>query len=255
MYAEERQQAAAQLVMARGRVSVAELAEEFAVTTETVRRDLSVLERLRLVRRVHGGAVPATSLSAMESGLDERDLAQAQEKERIAVAALRFLPGDGGTVAVDAGSTTARLVDFLPADARFTAFTHGVPIASRLAAHPSVDVHLLPGRVRAKTQAAVGALTTQALQRVRVDVAFLGTNGISVDHGFSTPDPEEAAVKRALVAAARSVVVLADSTKFGRDTTVSFAALDDVDVVVTDAESRTVRLETLAKHGIEVVVA
>lgn len=255
MYAEERQQAAAQLVMARGRVSVAELAEEFAVTTETVRRDLSVLERLRLVRRVHGGAVPATSLSAMESGLDERDLAQAQEKERIAVAALRFLPGDGGTVAVDAGSTTARLVDFLPADARFTAFTHGVPIASRLAAHPSVDVHLLPGRVRAKTQAAVGALTTQALQRVRVDVAFLGTNGISVDHGFSTPDPEEAAVKRALVAAARTVVVLADSTKFGRDTTVSFAALDDVDVVVTDAESRTVRLETLAKHGIEVVVA
>lgn len=255
MYAEERQQAAAQLVMARGRVSVAELAEEFAVTTETVRRDLSVLERLRLVRRVHGGAVPATSLSAMESGLDERDLTQAQEKERIAVAALRFVPGDGGTVAIDAGSTTARLVDFLPADARFTAFTHGVPIASRLAAHPSIDVHLLPGRVRSKTQAAVGALTTQALQRVRVDVAFLGTNGISVDHGFSTPDPEEAAVKRALVAAARNVVVLADSTKFGRDTTVSFAALEDVDVVVTDAESRTVRLETLAKQGVEVVVA
>lgn len=255
VYAEERQQAAAQLVMARGRVSVAELAEEFSVTTETVRRDLSALERLRVVRRVHGGAVPAASLSAMESGLDERDVSQAREKERIAVAARRFLPGDGGTVAIDAGSTTARLVDLLPTDLRLTAFTHGVPIAARLATFPFLDLHLLPGRVRPKTQAAVGSQTVLALQRVQVDVAFLGTNGISVDHGFSTPDPEEAAVKRALVAAARNVVVVADSTKFGRDTTVSFAALDEVDIVVTDAANGAVPHDVLAEYGIEVVVA
>ncbi len=97
MYAEERQQAIARLVVDRGRVAVTELAEEFAVTTETVRRDLSALERMRLLRRVHGGAVPAAVLTATESRLDERDGTHAREKERIAAAAARFLPDDGGT--------------------------------------------------------------------------------------------------------------------------------------------------------------
>ncbi|WP_413452366.1 DeoR/GlpR family DNA-binding transcription regulator [Georgenia phoenicis] len=255
MYAEERQQAIAQLVVERGRVSVTELAEEFAVTTETVRRDLSALERLRVLRRVHGGAVPAASLSAMESRLDERDVTQAREKERIAAAAARFLPDDGGTVAIDAGSTTARLAGFLPPERRLTAFTHGVPIAAKLAPLPGVDLHLLPGRVRPTTQAAVGSLTIQVLQRLRVDVAFLGTNGVTEQHGMSTPDAEEAAVKRALVRAARRVVVLADSTKLGLEATVSFAGLDDVDVLVTDAPPTAVPARAFAARGVEVVVA
>ncbi|WP_324649846.1 DeoR/GlpR family DNA-binding transcription regulator [Georgenia sp. H159] len=255
MYAEERQQAIAQLVVTRGRVSVTDLAEEFAVTTETVRRDLSALDRLRLVRRVHGGAVPAASLSAMESRLDERDVTRAREKERIALAATRFLPDDGGTIAIDAGTTTARLAGLIPPERRLTAFTHGVPIAAALAARATIDLHLLPGRVRSTTQAAVGSITTQTLERVRVDVAFIGTNGITAEHGFSTPDSEEAAVKEALVRAARRVVVLADSTKVGRDTTVSFAELGDVDVLVTDCEPEAVPLATFAAHGVEVVLA
>lgn len=255
MYAEERQQAIAQLVLARGRVAVTELADEFTVTTETVRRDLSALERLRLVRRVHGGAVPAASLSAMESRHDERDVTYAKEKELIALAARDFLPDDGGTIAVDAGTTTARLVDVIPPAARLTAFTHGVPIATRLAAHPTIDLHLLPGRVRNTTQAAVGSITTQALDRVRVDVAFLGTNGITTEHGFSTPDAGEAAVKEALARAGVRVVVLADSSKFGRDTTVSFADLSDVDVLITDAEPSAVPMETFIANGVEVVIA
>lgn len=255
MYAEERQQAIAELVQARGRASVNELARDFAVTTETVRRDLSVLETARVVRRVHGGAVLAASLSVMESGLDERDATQAREKERIARAAMILLPGDGGSILVDAGSTTARLAELLPRDTRLAVFTHGVPIASRLATLPGVELHLLPGRVRTNTQAAVGAETVQAIEQLRVDVAFLGANGISAEHGFSTPDPEEAAVKRAIVRAARRVVVLADSTKFGLDATVSFAGLDDVDVVVTDAPSSDVAPHALRQAGIEVVVA
>ncbi|MFC6345625.1 DeoR family transcriptional regulator, partial [Nocardioides hankookensis] len=92
MYAEERQQAMAQLVTERGRLSVNEISERFDVTTETVRRDLSVLERIGLVRRVHGGAVPASSLAVIESGLGERDQANTAEKERVAKAALEQLP-------------------------------------------------------------------------------------------------------------------------------------------------------------------
>ncbi|PFG34966.1 DeoR/GlpR family DNA-binding transcription regulator [Sanguibacter antarcticus] len=254
MYAEERQQAIAELVQARGRASVNELAKDFAVTTETVRRDLSVLEVARIVRRVHGGAVRAASVVVTERGLDERDATQAREKERIARAALGLLPADGGSVLIDAGSSTGRFADLLPLDTRLAAFTHGVPIASRLAALPGVELHLLPGRVRTTTQAAVGSETVQAVENLRVDVAFLGANGISVEHGFSTPDPEEAAVKRAIVRAARRVVVLADSTKFGLDATVSFALLEDVDVVVTDAVTADLPLNVLRDAGIEVVI-
>lgn len=255
MYAEERQQAMAQLVTAEGRVSVAAIAEQFDVTTETVRRDLSVLERMGLVRRVHGGAVPATALAAIEAGLGERDLANTEAKDAIAHAAADLLPASGGTVLIDAGSTTNRLAGALPRDLRLTVVTHAVPVAARLAGSATVDLHLLPGRVRATTQAAVGADTVTALDRLRVDVAFLGTNGISVGHGLSTPDREEAATKRAMAAAARLVVCLADSSKVGAEAAVRFAEIIEVDVLVTDAGIAAADRTALEQAGVEVVVA
>ena len=255
MYAEERQQAMAQLVTERGRLSVAAIAEQFDVTTETVRRDLSVLERMGLLRRVHGGAVPASSLAVIESGLGERDQANTAQKELVAKAALEQLPPPGGTVLLDAGSTTGRFASLLPRDHRLTVVTHAVPIAARLAVHPQIELHLLPGRVRTTTQAAVGADTVTALQHLRVDVAFLGTNGITVEHGLSTPDHDEAAAKRAMVGAARRVVCLTDASKVGTEAAIRFAALDEIDVLVTDSGIEAADREAFEAAGPEVVVA
>ncbi|WP_435744119.1 DeoR/GlpR family DNA-binding transcription regulator [Nocardioides sp. SYSU DS0663] len=254
MYAEERQQAMAELVAERGRVSVVDLAERYDVTTETVRRDLSALERLGLVRRVHGGAVPAGRLPSIEAGLLERDQANTTQKDRIARAALRLLPPAGATVLLDAGTTTSRLATLLR-DHRLTVHTHALPVASRLASHPRVDVHLLPGRVRATTQAAVGATTVAALGRLRVDVAFLGANGVSTGHGLSTPDGDEAATKQAMVRSARQVVVLADASKVGAESPVRFADLSEVDVLVTDDGVDELERRELEDAGLEVVVA
>lgn len=255
MYAEERQQAIARLVTERGRLSVAAIASRFDVTTETVRRDLSALERMGLLRRVHGGAVPAHSLAVIESGVGERDQSNTAQKELIAKMALEQLPPPGGTVLLDAGSTTSRFASLLPRDHRLTVITHAVPVAARLVGLPQLELHLLPGRVRATTQAAVGSDTVTALSRLRVDVAFLGTNGITLDHGLSTPDHEEAAAKRAMVSAARRVVCLTDSSKVGTEAALRFAAVDEVDVLVTDSgigdEDRTAFEAT----GLEVVVA
>jgi DeoR family fructose operon transcriptional repressor len=255
MYAEERQQAMAQLVAEHGRLSVNVLAETYDVTTETVRRDLSALERMGLVRRVHGGAVPASSLAVIESGLVERDSANTAEKERIAKAALDLLPPAGSTVLLDAGSTTNRLASMLPRDHRLTVVTHSVPVAARLAGNPQIELHLLPGRVRATTQAAVGADTVRALSELRADMAFLGTNGISVEHGLSTPDRDEAATKHAMVTSARRVVVLADASKIGAEAPVRFARLEDVDVLVTDGGASAADRRALTRAGLEVVVA
>ncbi len=255
IYAEERQEAIARLVSTSGRVSVARLAAEFDVTTETVRRDLSILERARVLRRVHGGAVPAEALTVIERALNDRDHANTDQKDRIAAAAVEQLPPAGGSVLLDAGSTTARLADRLPPESSWTVITHAVPIAARLATAPHVDLHLLPGHVRRSTQAAVGEDTVDALRRIRADVTFLGTNGFTLDHGCSTPDASEAATKRQLVRSGHKVVVLADATKFGQESTVRFADLDDIDVLVTDRGAPRDVLAALREHGIEVVEA
>jgi DeoR family transcriptional regulator, fructose operon transcriptional repressor len=256
VYAEERQHAIAGMVAERGRVSVTGVAERFGVTTETVRRDLALLERAGVLRRVHGGAVPAgAALTLVETALGERRGTRIEAKRAIAAAAVDLLPGMDGSVILDGGSTTAALADALPSDRRLYVATNSVPIAARLSATPGIALHVLGGRVRGITQTAVGASTIRAMADLRVDVVFLGTNGISPGHGFSTPDEAEAATKRAMVSAAQRVVVLADSSKLGREHLVRFAGVDDVDVLVTDGEADAAAVAELEALGIEVLVA
>jgi DeoR family fructose operon transcriptional repressor len=253
MYGEERRQSIAALVGTTGRLSVTELADRFSVTTETVRRDLSALERAGLVRRVHGGVVRTSALSVLELAVTDRDRRSADEKDRIAAAAVDLLP-EGGCVVLDAGTTTVRLANSIPTDLNLIVVTHAVPIAARLLGRPTIELHLLPGRVRVTTHAAVGEETVEALRRFRADVAFVGTNGISLIHGLSTPDASEASVKRAIVASARQVVVLADAEKFDEEHVMRFADLRDVDVVVTDSRVSDAQVRPLERAGIRVLV-
>ena len=255
MYPEERQQAIAATVMSQGRASVADLALAYDVTTETVRRDLAVLDRAGLLRRVHGGAVPVRALHLVEPSVDERESTRAGHKHAIASAAAEFIPQSGATVLFDAGTTTARVAALLPPDRELLIVTNSVPIAARLASLTSVSLQLLGGQVRGLTQATVGERAVGMLESLRVDIAFIGTNGISVRHGLSTPDPGEAAVKRAMVACANFVVVVADSSKIGREEFVSFAPIDRVDVLVTDSEITPEDHADLTEHGVDVVVA
>jgi DeoR family fructose operon transcriptional repressor len=244
-----------QLVRERGRISVVELAERYDVTTETVRRDLSMLEDRHLIRRVHGGAVPADALTLIEAGLPDRDGSRIEQKQRIAAAAVDLLPRADSTVILDAGSTTVRLSRLLPPNLRMTVITHAVPIAAQLAGSPHIELHVLPGRVRRHTHAAVGTETIEALEQVRADLAFVGTNGITVEHGLSTPDRTVAAVKRAIIERARRTVVLADSSKIGEERTIKFADLSDVDALVTDKEIAASDRRVIERAGVEVITA
>jgi DeoR family fructose operon transcriptional repressor len=255
MYAEERQEAIAALVISKGRASVAELAQAYDVTTETVRRDLAALDKAGVVRRVHGGAVPARALHLVEPGVGERETTRADFKDAIAAAAIDYVPRAGGSLLLDAGTTTARIAALLPTDRELVVVTNSVPIAARLAATNSVSLQLLGGRVRGVTQAAVGEQTLRVLDSMRVDVAFIGTNGISVRHGLSTPDGEEAAVKRAMVRAANYVVVAADSSKVGREDFVSFAPISSVDTLITDTEIDDADRALFIEQGVEIVCA
>ena len=130
-----------------------------------------------------------------------------------------------------------------------------MPVAARLAGLPQIDLFLLPGKVRPTTQAAVGADTVAALADLRVDVSFVATNGFSPSHGLTTPDREEAATKRAIVAAGRRTVVLADSTKIGVESSLRFATISDIDVLVTDSAIKPDDQKALDAAGVEVVIA
>jgi len=232
MYAPERHQQILETARAFGRVDVAGLARDLAVTPETVRRDLTALERRGVLRRVHGGAIPVERMG-IEPGVADRESHASGQKDRIARAALDELP-DGGSIILDAGTTTVRLAELLPTDREFTVVTHSIPVASVLISRPNITLQLLGGTVRGRTLAAVGEWTRAQIAEVFADVAFMGTNSISVEHGLTTPDIAEAAVKRALIDAARRTVVLADHTKFGRESFARVAPLSDVDTVITD---------------------
>jgi DeoR family fructose operon transcriptional repressor len=191
----------------------------------------------------------------VEPGLGERHGTRTEAKRKIAAAALDLLPATDGSVILDGGSTTAALAEVLPGDRQLLAVTNSVPLAARLSASPGVELHVLGGRVRGVTQTAVGESTVRALADLRVDVVFLGANGISAGHGFSTPDEREAAVKRAMTDAGQRAVVLADSSKLGREHLVRFAAVEDVDVLVTDDGADPDLVAELEQRGVEVLIA
>lgn len=253
MYAEERRQSIAELARSEGRVDVVELARRFDVTPETVRRDLTDLETRGIVRRVHGGAMPVERFQS-EPAVSERAGIMANEKRRIAEAGLAFVPR-GGSILLDAGTTTGALAGLLPVDRELTIVTNSLPIAMALAARTNLALHVLGGRLRGKTLANVDAWALAALADLSVDVAFVAANGVSPQRGLSTPDVAEAAVKRAMVAAGRQVILLADHSKVGEEHLQRFARTEDVDVFVTDRDLAPGALEAFQRVGVEVVLA
>ncbi|QEV99774.1 DeoR/GlpR transcriptional regulator [Microbacterium caowuchunii] len=261
MYATERYDAIERILQTDGRLAVLDLAQRFDVTTETVRRDLAELERRGVLTRVHGGAVAAERSSIRETAIGERIRENSRAKRDIAARAVAALGhGFTGSIFLDAGSTAAAVAAALPPYLTETAghahvVTHSLALAPALAEAGRIELSVVGGHIRGVTAAAVGATTVATIAGLRPDVAVVGTNGISSGFGLSTPDPEEAAVKSAIVASARRVIVVCDSTKFERELLVGFAPLDAVDVLVTDAAPPEPLATALAEAEVEVLVA
>jgi DeoR family fructose operon transcriptional repressor len=233
MQAEDRQQEILRRARAHGRVDVMSLADEFVVTSETIRRDLTVLERTGAVRRVYGGAVPV-GRPPMDPALSARDALMTTEKERIAKAALAEVPEEGAII-IDAGSTTGRLAEILPGDRELTVIVNSLPLATILTPRANLTVIILGGRIRRSTFATVDDWLLQPLSQMYVDAAFMGTGGLSLERGLTTPDPGEASVKAAMMGAARRSILLADHMKVGNDSLARFGALADVDLLITES--------------------
>jgi DeoR family transcriptional regulator, fructose operon transcriptional repressor len=251
-YADQRRQTIIARLRASGRVDAADVAAELGVTNETVRKDLIVLEREGLLRRVHGGAIPVGQLS-FEPAVSAR-VYFTEEKTRIAKAALAHLPDDGA-VLLDSGSTTQRLAELFPVGRKLTVYTNALPIALTLVNHPLLTVLTLGGRVRPTTQAEVDDIAARTLAEINVDVAFLGANAISVARGLTTPDPAEAATKRLMLGSARRRILLADHSKIGQVSLCKHADLQEIDLLITDKGLPKAQVKELTASGLKVELA
>jgi len=234
-----------------GQLVAKALSEQFAVSEDTIRRDLRELAQAGLLQRVHGGALPASPAVA---DFSVRRSIESTAKSAIAkVAAQMIKPGQ--IVILDGGTTAVQVARQLPHDLRATVVTHSPSIAVELVDHPSVDVIIIGGRLFKHSIVAVGAAALEALSAIRADLYFMGVTGVHPTAGLSTGDLEEAYVKRALVKQAAETVVLASSEKINAASAYKIAALDVASTIIVEKATPSRLTRALARSGIRIVRA
>jgi DeoR/GlpR family transcriptional regulator of sugar metabolism len=256
VFARERQQHIARIVEEHGRARVTDLAERFAVSEVTIRKDLRVLETEERVVRAHGGAL-APSRSRPERSFDVRERLQRAQKERIGAAAAALVI-DGESIALDASTTALAMARHLKARggwAHLTVITNGLRIASELAGHAGITVAMPGGFVRWEALSLVGPLGAGLLEKVNIQKAFMGASGITLETGLSDATEEEAQIKRLIVAAASEVVAVIDHTKWGRSAFATFCSTDRLTGIVTDEEAPAAMAAAFRQRRILVHVA
>lgn len=216
-----------------GHIEVVALAHRLDVATETVRRDLKVLEEHGLVRRTHGGAYPIDR-AGFETDLAHRSGHRVAEKRRIAIAAADNL-ADAETLYLDDGFTPQLVAqELIKSNRPLTVVTTSLSAAVILAPSESMSVILLGGRVRGRTLGTVDHWATNMLSDLVIDLAIIGTNGISRERGLTTPDPAVSAVKHKVVEVSRRRLFVGVHSKFGVNSFCKFADVADFEILITD---------------------
>jgi DeoR/GlpR family transcriptional regulator of sugar metabolism len=251
MLTDERRAVILHQLRQRGRVLAADLTTEFAVSADTIRRDLRELDDAGLLRRVHGGALPRHGDA---SPFATRARRAPEAKASIAHRAAAFVH-DGQVVVLDGGTTTLELARALHDDLRASVITTSPPVALALAEHPGLEVTVVGGTLRPDALVTVGAVAIETLSQIRADVVFLGVCGLHPEIGVTTQDLEERHVKAAMIAGAAEVVAVADHDKLGTAMPAVVAPLTAVTHLVTDAEADDTALAPYRACGIEVLLA
>src|ERR1700761_4086820 len=229
--------------------------QQLGVSDMTIRRDLEVLARDGLVEKVHGGAVLPGSHNTHEPGLEDRLVLERPDKTSIARAAASLVR-PGTAIAIAAGSTTFALAQCLLDVPGLTVVTNSLRVANLFSGGHSPDTAsvVLTGGMRTASDALVGPVADLTIASLHFDTLFLGCTGLDPEVGLSTPNLAEAETNRALIKVARRVVVLADHTKWGVVSLASFAPVEKVNVLVTDALFPAEARAALAGRVGEIVV-
>jgi DeoR/GlpR family transcriptional regulator of sugar metabolism len=248
LFSAERRQAILDTLARDRKVVAARLVEDLGVSEDTIRRDLRELAAQGLVQRVHGGALAP---APQPGSFADRSETCTAEKAALAEAGVAVL-AQARVVLLDGSTTNLELARRLPAEPARTILTNSPPIAAALAGHPSADVVMIGGRLEKGAQVTVGAIAVDFIRSIRADACVLGVCALHPDHGLTTDDLEEAAVKRAMVAASADVIALATSDKLSAGSPYLVAPVSAITHVVAEAAAPDDLLDPYRALGVTV---
>ncbi|MGF2616037.1 DeoR/GlpR transcriptional regulator [Rossellomorea vietnamensis] len=229
------------LVKEKGVVKLQELIEETNASESTIRRDLIQLEEEKKLKRVHGGASLLQG-KRTEPSMSEKTFKNLQDKINIAKTAASFIQ-DGDSIYLDAGTTTQQMISLLE-QKELTIVTNGITLVEPLI-EKGISTYLLGGMVKGSTRAIIGRSAIETLKTYRFDKCFIGTNGVDLDFGYTTPDPEEALVKQMAISLSQEAYVLADQSKIGE---VSFSKITDLQEAVLITNQANESIQNYQQH-------
>lgn len=251
MLIDERRQHILGLIQRDGRVLISELSDALGISRITIRKDLDYLESKGLVRRSHGGALPAQGSAMLDPSLHEKEQKQSQEKLRIARAATALVT-EGMCIILDSGTTTTAIARELRRFSRLTVVTNAVNIATEMSG-TGFEIILTGGMLRENSSSLVGPLAEDALREIHADILFLGVDGFNVKTGVMTPNLLESRVNRSMIQAAARVIAVCDSTKFARRSLALIAPVSAIHTVITDNDLADDDFDALTTGGVEVI--
>ena len=240
------------LLQQSGSISVAQLSERFRVSEVTIRKDLSYLEQQKKLYRTHGSAI-LISPDISDRHVNEKEKKNVVEKQAIGAAAAALI-AQNDSIIIASGTTMAFLAREIKPEGRLTVITAAVPVTQILSQDPDIDVIQLGGITRTSSVSVVGPFAEQMLRNFNCSKLFIGVDGVDPEFGLTTTNMLEASLNRAMIEAAQKVVVLADSSKFGRRGFSKICDLESVDRIITDSNIQPLYLERLRERGIEVTV-
>jgi DeoR family transcriptional regulator, aga operon transcriptional repressor len=252
MLIDERRQHILSLIQNHGRVVVGELSRSMGISQITSRKDREFLQAKGLIQRTHGGALRLQSGALFDPSIQEKQKQHSQEKHRIAAAAAEIVE-EGQCVMLDSGTTTTAVAQALKRFSRLTVITNAVNIVVELSS-TDLEVILIGGSLRKNSFSLVGPLAEDVLEEMHADILFLGVDGFDAEIGITTPNFLESRVNRAMVKAARRVVVVCDSTKFGRRSLSRIVPPSAIHCVITDKGLTRATEEALRAQNIELVL-
>lgn len=234
LFAEERKQKILQMLKSSSKLLVADLSADFGVSATTIRNDLKELENEGKLRRTHGGAISIPGTTFEPTSL-QKSLKNASQKEAIAKKAAELIQ-NGDTILIDSGTTTERLVPFLRDKKDLVIVVNDIVLAHALEENTDAQVIIIGGIIKRGFHCSSGSIAINSIKNLNVEKAFIAANAISASKALTTPDINQAELKKAMISTASEVIVLCDSSKFGKISFAQFAELTDIDILITDSQ-------------------
>lgn len=237
-----------------GRVSVASLVDTFEVSEVSIRKDLAVLEEKQLLVRVKGGAINIHQSGEFDdNSITEKQKLHSREKQILGKYAASLI-NENETIIIDSGTTTMEIAKNLDHLKKLTIITNSIDIAMTLNRYDKFTVILLGGTMRVISHSTVGMLAEYAMKNFYCDKLFLGVDSFNIKDGLSTPNIEEASLNQAMISAAKEVIAVFDSSKFGKRGFAHIAKLDKIDMIITDSNISNEYRQHIESAGIKLEI-